>query len=122
MNKEQLIVDAARRSGLTQREVRDGLNAVIEALVHAFESDINVAIAGLGTFQVRKRCNVRKYLPENGKGPVKGVTGGRTMVVINDRRYIQFNPAPYINRDCSIDSPRCIKIKEQPTDESLENT
>lgn len=42
MNKEQLIADTARRSGLTQREVRNGLNAVIETLVHAFESDIHV--------------------------------------------------------------------------------
>ena len=106
MNKEQLIADAARRSGLTQREVRDGLNAAIEALAHAFVSNTNVAIAGLGTFQVRKRCNVRKYLPENGKGPVKGVTGGRTMVVINDRRYIQFNPAPFLKEMCMDKSPR----------------
>lgn len=63
MNKEQVIAKAAQRGGMTQREVRDSLNAVIEVLVEAFENDVNVAIAGLGTFQVRKRCNVKKYLP-----------------------------------------------------------
>lgn len=104
MNKEQVIARAARKGGLTQKEVRSGLNAVIEVLVEAFENDTNVAIAGLGTFQVKKRSNVKKYLPENGMGPAKGVTGSRTMISISDRRYIQFNPAPYINREYIPDS------------------
>lgn len=98
MNKEQLITDAARRAGMTQREIRNGLNAVIEVLVDAFESDTNVAIAGLGTFQVKKKCNVKKYLPEDGRGPIKGVKGGRAMCFVPDRRVIKFNPAPYIQR------------------------
>lgn len=104
MNKEQVIAQAARKGGLTQKEVRSGLNAVIEVLVEAFENDTDVAIAGLGTFQVKRRSNVKKYLPENGMGPAKGVTGSRTMISISDRRYIQFNPAPYINRECIPDS------------------
>ena len=111
MNKEQVIAKAAQRGGMTQREVRDSLNAVIEVLVEAFENDVNVAIAGLGTFQVRKRCNVKKYLPEDGKGPMKGVKGGRAMCVIPGRRVIKFNPAPYINREYIEDhSPRLIKV------------
>lgn len=111
MNKEQLIADAARRSGMTQREIRNGLNALIESLVEAFENDTDVAIAGLGTFQVRKRCNVKKYLPEDGKGPMKGVKGGRAMCIIPDRRVIKFNPAPYINREYIEDhSHRLIKV------------
>ena len=96
MNKEQLIANAARRAGITQREVRNGLNAIIEVLVDAFESDTNVAIAGLGTFQVKKKSNVKKYLPEDGRGPIKGVKGGRAMCFVPDRRVIKFNPAPYI--------------------------
>lgn len=116
MNKEQLIAKAARRSGMTQREVRNGLNAVIETLVEAFENDIDVAIAGLGTFQVRKRSNVKKYLPEDGKGPVKGVKGGRVMYDISDRRVIKFNPAPYIQREYSAENSSClIELKgEEP--------
>lgn len=100
MNKEQLIAKAARRSGITQREVRNGLNAVIEILVEAFENDIDVAIAGLGTFQIRKRYNVKKYLPKNGKGPVKGMSGERAMVVVNDRKYIRFNPSSQLREKC----------------------
>lgn len=116
MNKEQLIADAARRGGMTQREIRNGLNAIIEALVDAFENDTDVAIAGLGTFQVRKRSNVKKYLPEDGKGPAKGVKGGRAMCIVPDRRVIKFNPAPYINREYIGDnSPRLIEPKgEEP--------
>lgn len=114
MNKEQLIADAARRGGMTQREIRNGLNALIESLVEAFENDTDVAIAGLGTFQVRKRINVKKYLPEDGKGPMKGVKGGRTMCIVPDRRVIKFNPAPYINRECIEDhSSRLIELEDE---------
>lgn len=114
MNKEQLIADAARRGGMTQREIRNGLNALIESLVDAFENDTDVAIAGLGTFQVRKRINVKKYLPEDGKGPMKGVKGGRTMCIVPDRRVIKFNPAPYINRECIEDhSSRLIELEDE---------
>lgn len=114
MNKEQLITDAARRAGMTQREVRNGLNAVIEVLVDAFESDTNVAIAGLGTFQVKKKCNVKKYLPEDGRGPIKGVKGGRAMCIVPDRRVIKFNPAPYIQRRYTDDNRlRPVKPEDQ---------
>ena len=99
---------------MTQREIRNGLNALIESLVDAFENDTDVAIAGLGTFQVRKRINVKKYLPEDGKGPMKGVKGGRTMCIVPDRRVIKFNPAPYINRECIEDhSSRLIELEDE---------
>lgn len=117
MNKEQLIADAARRGGMTQREIRNGLNAVIEVLVEAFESDTNVAIAGLGTFQVRKKSNVKKYLPEDGGGPVKGVRGGRAMCIVPDRRVIKFNPAPYIQRRYTDDKQlRPVKLEDKEKD------
>ena len=111
MNKEQLIAKAARRGGMTQREVRNGLNAVIETLVEAFENDTDIAIAGLGTFQVKRKSNVKKYLPEDGRGPIKGVKGGRAMCIVRDRRVIKCNPAPYIQREYTGDnSPRLIKL------------
>ncbi len=112
MNKEQLIAEAARKAGMTQKEVRNGLNGVIEVLVEAFEHDTNVAIAGLGTFQVKKRNSSRMYLPENGKGPVKGVTGGRAMIDITERRCIHFSPAPYINREYSPASSQSVNEDE----------
>lgn len=112
MNKEQLIAKATRRGSMTQREVRNGLNAVIETLVEAFDNDIDVAIAGLDTFQVKKRSNVKKYLPKDGKGPVKGVKGDRVMYGISDRRVIKFNPASYIRREYPEDnSSRLIELK-----------
>ena len=118
MNKEQLIAKAALRANMTQREVRNSLNGVIEVLIEAFENDVNVAIAGLGTFQVRKRCNVKKYLPQKGKGPAKGVTGDRTMVVINDRKYIRFNPSPQLREKCIDKSSQSTGQKDR-TDKSL---
>lgn len=117
MNKEQLIANAARRAGITQREVRNGLNAIIEVLVEAFESDTNVAIAGLGTFQVKKKSNVKKYLPEDGRGPIKGVKGGRAMCIVPDRRIIKFNPAPYIQRRYTDDNRlRPVNLEDKEKD------
>lgn len=113
MNKEQVIAKAALKGNMTQREIRNSLNAVIEVLVEAFENDVNVAIAGLGTFQVRKRCNVKKYLPENGKGPVKGVAGERTMVVINDRKYIRFNPSSQFREKCIDQSSQSTGLEDR---------
>lgn len=84
MNKEQLIAKAALKGGMTQREVRNGLNAVIEVLAEAFENDMKVTIAGLGIFQVKRKHNIKKYLPVNGKGPTKGVTDERAMFVFSD--------------------------------------
>lgn len=99
MNKEQLMAKSACKGGMTQKEVRNGFNAIIETLVEAFENDTDVAIAGLGTFQVKRRSNVKKYLPKDGKGPVKGVKGARIMYGISDQRAIKFNLAPYIQRE-----------------------
>ena len=117
MNKEQLIAKAAIRAGVTQKEIRNGLNAVIEVLVEAFESDTNVAITGLGTFQIKKKSNVKKYLPEDGGGPVKGVRGGRVMCIVPDRRVIKFTPAPYIERRYSDDKQlRPVKLEDKEKD------
>lgn len=121
MTKEELIAKAAVRGGVTQREIRHGLNAVIEILVEAFENDTNVAIAGLGTFQVKKRSNVKKYIPEDGKGPVKGVKGGRAMHIVPDRKAIKFTPSPYIDlkyMDRKEQRPFKIKEQEKPNEKS----
>lgn len=115
MTKEQVIAEAARRSELTQREIRKSLNVVIEVMVEAFENDTSIAIAGLGTFQVKKRGQVMKLLPENGKGPAKGEAGKRALFVIGEKRSIKFNPAPYINLDYSGQSSSPTKTeKEEP--------
>lgn len=42
------MAKAACKGGMTQKEVRSGLNALIESLVEAFENDTDVAIARLG--------------------------------------------------------------------------
>lgn len=40
MNKAQLIAAAARKGGVTQREVSTSLDAIIEVMAEAFEKDI----------------------------------------------------------------------------------
>lgn len=116
MNKEQLIAKAALKGGMTQREVRNGLNAVIEVLAEAFENDMKVTIAGLGIFQVKRKHNIKKYLPVNGKGPTKGVTDERAMFVFSDRRYLQFTPSLQIRKKFMGKMTRCDKDENDGKD------
>lgn len=104
MNKEQLIAKAAQKRNVPRREIRDNLNAVIEVLVEALENDTNIAIAGLGTFQVKRRGKTKKVLPINGKVPDKGESVETAMFTIPERKYIKFNPAPHIKRNYSDNS------------------
>lgn len=112
MNKEQLIARAAVKSGLTQREVRNGLNAVILALAEAFENDKNVSIAGLGTFIIRKRNNIKKYLPEDGSGPTKNVKGKHAMFQLGERKYIRFLPCGSLKEQCIKKSSQSVIVKD----------
>lgn len=109
MNKAQLIAAAARKGGLTQREISTSLDAIIEVMAEAFENDMKVTIAGLGIFQVKRKHNIKKYLPVNGKGPTKGVTDERAMFVFSDRRYLQFTPSLQIRKKFMGKLTRCDK-------------
>lgn len=103
MNKEQLISKVAQKRRTPYKVVRNCLNDIIEVLVEAFESDTNVAITGLGTFQVKKRAPTKRILPNNGKGPGKG--GDKVVLTVPEKRCIKFNPSPHINRYYSENPP-----------------
>lgn len=55
MNKNDLIVAASKRSGITQRQMRECAIAFLESLADALSNGENVYIEGLGTFTIKER-------------------------------------------------------------------
>ena len=53
MNKRQLITAAARRSSLTQGQVREALEAVLDVITEALRDGEHVTISGFGRFDVQ---------------------------------------------------------------------
>ena len=54
MNKRQLVAAAARRTPLTQRQVRLALEATLETIAEALEAGNSVVIADFGRFDVQQ--------------------------------------------------------------------
>ena len=67
MNKRQLIAAAARRSSLTQGQVREALEAVQEVITRALANGGHVTISGFGRFDVQQYAG-RKLRRFDGKG------------------------------------------------------
>ena len=53
MDKRQLIAAAARRSSLTQRQVGEALDAIVETIAGTLAEGGSVALSGLGRFEVK---------------------------------------------------------------------
>ena len=51
---------------------------------------------------------MKKYLPKDGKEPIKGVKGGRVMCIVPDQRVVKFNLAPYIQREYIEENSLCL--------------
>ena len=56
MNKVELVKYVAGETGLTQKDVAEVFDKAIEAVTTALKRGDEVAIAGLGKFDVRKRA------------------------------------------------------------------
>ena len=54
MNKRQLIAAAARRSSLTQGQMREALESILEVIADALAKDDHVTISGFGRFDVQQ--------------------------------------------------------------------
>lgn len=53
MNKRQLVAAAARRTSLTQREMRQALEALLETIAEALVSGAPVALSDFGRFEAQ---------------------------------------------------------------------
>jgi nucleoid DNA-binding protein len=67
VNKRQLIAAAARRSSLTQGQVREALEAIQEVIIRALADGDYVIISGFGRFDVQQYAG-RKLRRFDGEG------------------------------------------------------
>jgi len=80
MNKEQLIASVAKKTGLTQKEVRLSVDAMFETITESLQNDQKVTLVGFGTFQVRERAAREGRNPRTG-GVIK-ITAKRSPVFV----------------------------------------
>lgn len=55
MNKKELIIDAAQRAGLTQKDTQAALDAVLTVIADRLRDGDKVTISGFGCFQKKER-------------------------------------------------------------------
>mgnify|MGYP000113988896 CR=1 FL=1 len=55
MNKNDIIVAASKKSGITQRQMRECAIPFLESLAEALSNGENVYIEGLGSFTIKER-------------------------------------------------------------------
>ena len=53
MTKTELVKIAAHKAGLTQAQMNDAYNAIIEVIEEALKDDDKVALVGFGTFELK---------------------------------------------------------------------
>ncbi len=70
MNKNELINEVARRTGLSRREAEVGVQTMLDLVAKELTSGGKVTLTGFGTFDVGKRRERAGVNPRTGK-PIK---------------------------------------------------
>ena len=56
MNKSELIVSVAEKSGLSRRDSEKAVNAVFDAITESLKAGDKVSLVGFGIFDVKERA------------------------------------------------------------------
>lgn len=70
MNKQELVAEMAKQSGLTKADSEKALNALVGAVSGALKKEDSVQLIGFGTFKVAKRA-ARTGINPATKKPIK---------------------------------------------------
>ena len=70
MNKKELVVAVAAKTGMTQASVEKALKALVEVTVAEVAKKGKVQLIGFGTFEARERAARTGKNPQTGK-PIK---------------------------------------------------
>lgn len=89
MNKNDLIVAASKRSGITQRQMRECAIPFLESLAEALSNGENVYIEGLGTFTIKERKEYELVFPIN-----------HQEYLIKSKKCVKFKVSPRIIIKC----------------------
>jgi DNA-binding protein HU-beta len=67
MNKQDLVAEIAKKSGLTKIDAKKALDAYVDATSKALKKGDRVALVGFGSFSVSKRAARKGRNPQSGK-------------------------------------------------------
>ena len=67
MNKEELVRTIAIKTAISQKEVSEVLNALIESIVETVASGEKIVLVGFGTFEPRDRKERQGRNPQTGE-------------------------------------------------------
>lgn len=66
MNKNELITQIAKKSGMTKKDVETVVNHFLDEITLALEAGEKVQLIGFGTFETRKRSGRTGRNPQTG--------------------------------------------------------
>lgn len=67
MNKNELINEVARATGLSRRETEAGIQTMLDSIIKELVKGGKITLTGFGTFDVGKRQERLGVNPRNGK-------------------------------------------------------
>jgi DNA-binding protein HU-beta len=67
MNKKELVIAAATKSGITQREIQQSIDPFLECILEALEKGEKIIIQKFGTFSVKEWNERRARNPSTGE-------------------------------------------------------
>jgi len=67
MNKEELVQEVSKKTGVTQKEVAEILGALVKTVQTAVSKGQKVTLVGFGTFERRQRAARNGRNPQTGK-------------------------------------------------------
>ena len=67
MNKSDILIEVATKTGATQKETREIIDSFIEEVIQRLETGEKVTIKNLGTFQVVERADREGVNPRTGE-------------------------------------------------------
>lgn len=74
MNKSELIVSVAEKSGLSRRDSEKAVNAVFDAITESLKAGDKVSLVGFGIFDVKERAERVCKNPRTGETVVSPAT------------------------------------------------
>lgn len=67
MNKNELVVNIAEKSGLTKKDVETVVNELLDEITNALNDGEKVQFVGFGTFETRERASRSGRNPQTGE-------------------------------------------------------
>jgi nucleoid DNA-binding protein len=115
MNKSDLINEATKRSGLTQRDASRGVDATLEIIKRELGGDNSIGIRGLGRLELRQKRSGYLPVPVEG-GPRRPIPAGKAVRLKVTRKAVaSLNPEPLKVNSIDLNSGGNMDKKEKET-------